>query len=152
MRYAVKIDSSRALFLLLASLLVAGCVREPSPERPSAAPAAAPEKIVTKTGIEMVVVTINSIKDYNTGDSTIESFAKNLGNTWGVGHKKTNDGVVMLVAVRDRKSWISLAGGYVHICSPSTRYRSRMSCSLSSMPKPGRSLSWMCPFWMTGLS
>ncbi len=52
----MKIDSHRVLFLLLASLLAGGCVRQPSPEGPPTAPAAAPEKIVTKTGIEMVRV------------------------------------------------------------------------------------------------
>ncbi len=65
-----------------------------------------------QTGIEAVVVTINSIGDYHTGDSGIESFATNLFNTWGIGHKKENNGVLILVAVKDRKCRIELGGGY----------------------------------------
>lgn len=65
-----------------------------------------------KTGIEAVVVTINSIGDYQTGDATIEAFATNLFNTWGIGHKKENNGVLILVAVKDRKARIELGKGY----------------------------------------
>jgi uncharacterized protein len=65
-----------------------------------------------QTGIEAVVVTINSIKDYKTKDPTIEKFATGLFNSWGVGHKKENNGVLILVAVKDRKCRIELGGGY----------------------------------------
>jgi len=65
-----------------------------------------------QTGIEAVVVTINSIRDYSTGDTTIESFATNLFNTWGIGHKRENNGVLILVAVGDRKCRIELGKGY----------------------------------------
>lgn len=65
-----------------------------------------------KTGIEAVVVTINSIGDYQTGDATIEAFATKLFNTWGIGHKKENNGVLILVAVKDRKARIELGKGY----------------------------------------
>jgi formylglycine-generating enzyme required for sulfatase activity len=57
LRYDVKIDPHRGLVLGLAILLAGGCVRPTSPERHAtspAAPAAAPEQIVTKTGVEMV--------------------------------------------------------------------------------------------------
>ena len=65
-----------------------------------------------QTGIEMVVVTIHSIRNYRTNDTTIESFATNLFNTWGVGHKKENNGVLILMAVKDRKCRIELGKGY----------------------------------------
>ncbi len=65
-----------------------------------------------QTGIEAVVVTIGSIRDYGTGDTSIESFATNLFNKWGVGHKKENNGAMILVAVKDRKCRIELGGGY----------------------------------------
>ena len=64
------------------------------------------------TGIEAVVVTIGSIHDYPTGDATIESFATNLFNTWGVGDKAKNNGVMILVAVNDRKVRIEVGAGY----------------------------------------
>lgn len=65
-----------------------------------------------QTGIEAVVVTINSIGDYGTGDATFEDFATNLFNTWGIGHKKENNGILILVAIKDRKCRIELGGGY----------------------------------------
>ncbi len=45
--------------------------------------------------IEMTVVTINSIRDYktsdyNTADTTIESFATHVFNRWGIGDRATN--------------------------------------------------------------
>ena len=82
----------------------------------TAADAQAIEKMLSdlekQTGIEVVVVTINFMGDYNTGTSSIEEFAKNLFNTWGVGHKKENNGVMILVAVKDRQCRIQLGGGY----------------------------------------
>lgn len=65
-----------------------------------------------QTGIEAVVVTINSISDYKMEGLTIESFATGLFNKWGVGHKKENNGVMILVSVSDRKCRIELGGGY----------------------------------------
>jgi len=65
-----------------------------------------------QTGIEAVVVTINSISDYKMEGLTIESFATGLFNKWGVGHKKENNGVMILVSVADRKCRIELGGGY----------------------------------------
>lgn len=64
------------------------------------------------TGMETVVVTINSISDYGTGDATIESFATNLFNSWGVGNAERNDGAMLLVAVRDRKVRIEVGSGF----------------------------------------
>ena len=65
-----------------------------------------------ETGKQAVVVTIESIYDYKTGDNTIESFATNLFNKWGVGNIENNDGVMILVARTDRKCRIELGGGY----------------------------------------
>jgi len=64
------------------------------------------------TGIEAVVVTINTIHDYDTGDRTIESFATNLFNDWGIGDPQKNDGVLILVAVRDQTVRIEMGSGY----------------------------------------
>lgn len=65
-----------------------------------------------QTGIEAVVVTIPSINVYQTNDNSLESFATNLFNTWGIGHKRTNNGVMILVSVEDRKCRIELGAGY----------------------------------------
>src|SRR5215216_3744987 len=66
------------------------------------------------TGKELVVVTIASIDQYSTADKTIESFATNLFNSWGIGDRQRNDGVLLLVAVNDRRVRIELGDGYPH--------------------------------------
>jgi uncharacterized protein len=65
-----------------------------------------------ETGVHVVLLTVNSISDYGTGDSTIESFATNLFNTWGIGDATRNDGILVLVAPGDRKVRIELGAGY----------------------------------------
>jgi uncharacterized protein len=63
-------------------------------------------------GIEAVVLTIHTLSNYTTGDETIEQFATNLFNTWGIGDATRNDGVLILVAVDDRKVRIEIGAGY----------------------------------------
>ncbi|MCB0214186.1 MAG: TPM domain-containing protein [Anaerolineae bacterium] len=63
-------------------------------------------------GIEATVVTIESLADYATGDETIEAFATGLFNTWGIGDAAHNDGVLLLVAVAERKVRIEVGAGY----------------------------------------
>ena len=69
-------------------------------------------KLEKETGIQAVVVTIESINDYHAGDNSLETFATNLFNTWGVGNKDSNDGIMILVARTDRKCRIELGSGY----------------------------------------
>src|SRR5262245_48278114 len=69
-------------------------------------------KLRGDTGVQAVVVTIRSINAYGTGDQTIESFATNLFKEWGIGDRERNDGVLILVAVKDRKVRIELGSGY----------------------------------------
>lgn len=64
-------------------------------------------------GIEAVVVTIGSTHDYPAGGSqSFEQFATGLFNSWGIGDRNRNDGVLILVAVRDRKVRVELGSGY----------------------------------------
>ncbi len=79
------------------------------------------KELEQKTGIEAVAVTINSINDYNNGDATLESFATNLFNSWGIGHKKENNGVLILMAVKDRKCRIELGRGYGKLYDPAMK-------------------------------
>ncbi len=65
-----------------------------------------------KNNTEITVVTVNSINDFNTGETTIEGFAKGLFNYWGVGSRWENRGVMILVAVADRKCRIEVGAGY----------------------------------------
>ena len=69
--------------------------------------------IEKKTKVEIIVVTISSIEDYpETPNGTIEEFATALFNTYGIGNMPKNNGVLLLVAVKDRKARIELGSGY----------------------------------------
>src|SRR5690606_31451508 len=48
-------------------------------------------------GVQMTVLTVRSLSDYRTGDNSIEQFATNLFNEWGIGQASRNDGVLLLV-------------------------------------------------------
>lgn len=63
------------------------------------------------TGVEATVLTIERRADY--GDSaSIESFAKDLFNAWGIGNAVRNDGILILIAVEDREMRIALGSAY----------------------------------------
>jgi uncharacterized protein len=57
-------------------------------------------------GVQFGLVTIDS-----TGDQPIRDFALDLARTWGVGIKKDNQGVLLLLAIKDRKSDIETGRG-----------------------------------------
>ena len=64
-----------------------------------------------QTGVELTVLTINRRSDYS-DHTNIESFAKELFNTWGIGDAETNDGVLILVVRDDREMRIQLGAAY----------------------------------------
>jgi len=67
----------------------------------------------SRTGVEIIVVCIDSIRDYpGTPASSIEVFAMALFDRYGIGNMPDNNGVLLLVAVRDRKARIELGAGY----------------------------------------
>ncbi len=63
------------------------------------------------SGVEMAVVTIGSLSDFN-HDGSIEPFATGLFNFWGIGDKKRNDGILLLVAIEDREIRLEVGKGY----------------------------------------
>lgn len=63
-------------------------------------------------GAELVVATIGSVHDYDVPEKTIEAFATQLFNAWGIGDRTRNDGVLLLVAIQDRKVRIEVGRGY----------------------------------------
>ena len=68
-----------------------------------------------KSGVEIVVVTIDSMKDYpGTPNRTIEEFARALFDAHRIGNMPKNDGVLLLVALKDREARIELGAGYRH--------------------------------------
>lgn len=70
------------------------------------------ENVEEQTGIEICIVTINSIRDYQSTEPIFEKFATTLFNTWKIGKKDKNNGVLLLVAANDRKVRIELGSGY----------------------------------------
>jgi uncharacterized protein len=76
-------------------------------------PAAVVERVSQKSalleqrwGHQLVVVTVSSL-----GGHTIEDFGVTLGRYWGIGRKDINDGVLLIVAPRERKVRIEVGYG-----------------------------------------
>lgn len=70
-------------------------------------------QIESKTGVEIIVITIYSIDDYpGTPNANIEEFTTALFDSYGIGNMPKNDGVLLLVAAGDRKARIELGAGY----------------------------------------
>jgi len=64
------------------------------------------EQIDQKAHAQIAVVTINSL-----GGSDIDSYAVDLFKKWGIGSKSTDHGVLILLAVKDRKYRIEVGYG-----------------------------------------
>src|SRR6266478_8457969 len=64
------------------------------------------QQIDQKAHAQIAVVTINSLDD-----SDIDSYAVDLYKKWGIGSKATDHGVLILVAVQDRKYRIEVGYG-----------------------------------------
>jgi uncharacterized protein len=72
-------------------------------------------QIESRTGVEIIVITIYTLSDYpGTPNANIEEFATALFDRYGIGNMPKNDGVLLLVAVSDRKARIELGAGYGH--------------------------------------
>jgi uncharacterized protein len=63
------------------------------------------QALFEKTGVAVVIVTVPRLED-----ETIDAFAVRAGSAWGVGRKKEDRGVVVALAVQERK--IFIATGY----------------------------------------
>ena len=56
------------------------------------------ESLEAKTGRQFVIATVPSLED-----RTVEEYATGLFRHWGIGDKKRDDGVLLLVAPKERK-------------------------------------------------
>lgn len=59
-----------------------------------------------RTGAEIAVVTVR-----NLGGRTVQNFANQLFVRWGIGGKSTDNGVLILAVISDRKLWIEVGYG-----------------------------------------
>ena len=65
-----------------------------------------------ETGVHIAVAVMDRIANYDGSGQSIESYAKKLFNSWGVGDKMRNDGILILIAKDDREMRIALGAGY----------------------------------------
>jgi uncharacterized protein len=63
------------------------------------------EALFAQTGQAFAIATVNSLEGYD-----VDDYAYRLGRAWGLGQKGTNEGVLLLVAPKERK--VSIATGY----------------------------------------
>ena len=64
------------------------------------------KSLYSQTGAQIIIVTINSLK----GEG-LEEYANDLFRQYGIGDKKKNNGVLMLLSIQDRKSRIEVGYG-----------------------------------------
>lgn len=64
------------------------------------------EALEAQSGRQFVVATVSSLEGY-----PIEDYAYRLGRTWKIGSAKNDDGVILLVAPKERKVWIATGYG-----------------------------------------
>ena len=64
------------------------------------------EALEKNTGRQFVVATVNSLNDQEIAD-----YSYQLGRHWKIGDEKRDDGIVMVVAPKERKVWIATGYG-----------------------------------------
>lgn len=64
------------------------------------------ETLKSQTGDQVVVATVSSL-----GDETIDSYAADLLQEWGIGQKKDDNGILILVAPNDHEARIEVGYG-----------------------------------------
>lgn len=67
-----------------------------------------------KTGVEMVVVTVNTLAPY----ATAHEYAEALYQRWGIGTAQQDHGVLVLVAVEERQAAVTLGRSMVAVIAP----------------------------------
>ncbi len=69
------------------------------------------ESINEKTGVQIAVFTVNSIKEVAGEDLTIEEYATSVFEKWGLGQKNKDNGILLLVAMDSRSLRIEVGYG-----------------------------------------
>ena len=65
-----------------------------------------------KTGVHITLATMGRIAEFGGSGQSIETYAKKLFNSWGIGDATRNDGVLILIARDDRELRIALGAGF----------------------------------------
>lgn len=69
------------------------------------------EALSAETGIELTVLTLKR-RELHAPEMSLEDFATALFDTWGIGDKSRNDGILVMVLRQDREMRIELGAGY----------------------------------------
>jgi uncharacterized protein len=64
------------------------------------------EELERQSGAQLVVVTVNSL-----GGQPIQDYSYQLGRHWGIGEEQRDNGVLLVVAPKERKVWIATGYG-----------------------------------------
>jgi uncharacterized protein len=70
------------------------------------------EALLREQRIPIIVVTIRSLAGHNAADYTIERYAFELFNRWGIGSESRNYGMLLLVSAGDRRARIELGAAW----------------------------------------
>ena len=63
-------------------------------------------RVEQRLGVQFAIVTVDTV-----GDTPIEDYALDVFRTWGIGSKKDNSGVLLLLAVKDHRNRIQTGRG-----------------------------------------
>jgi uncharacterized protein len=64
------------------------------------------KRVDSQVGVQFALVTIDTI-----GDQPLDQFTIDLARAWGVGGKQTNQGILVLLAIKDHKSRVEIGRG-----------------------------------------
>lgn len=75
------------------------------------------DRLLLHTATPIIVVTITSMSAHGGGGYSIERFARELFDDWGIGHRQINGrdwntGILLLISESDRKARIELGAGW----------------------------------------
>lgn len=70
------------------------------------------DALLTDRQIPIIIVTIRAQSEYGAGGQSIERYAHDLFDEWGIGSPEYNYGVLLLVAKKDRKARIELGADW----------------------------------------
>lgn len=70
------------------------------------------QEVFRQVGVPIVVVTVKRMRDYDPDSPSIESFARRWFDSWGIGSKAKNDGMLVIVSREDRQARIELGAAW----------------------------------------
>jgi uncharacterized protein len=71
-------------------------------------------ELLKEEKVPIIVVTIRSLASHDAASYTIERYAHELFNEWGIGSERRNYGMLLLVSLGDRRARIELGAGWGH--------------------------------------